>query len=240
MGARGRRSTTAVAAVAVVIGGLSLAGVLAATTDTARTGEARYSTGQFDGLETADVQLAQASGSSLEECGPWEEDLSTPFLTFADSGTLEALEVPVCLRNNSPNAILLSLAVQDLVDDELDCTGTEGDDGFDPTCGPDLEDPDTSRGELSDVLVAGIRVCPAPGVEAGPPFQLGTLAGLAETEAEIGVLEVGESFVMCLSVGAATASDSDRRRSQSDEVRWRFAFVAEAGDGTVIVGEPTS
>jgi hypothetical protein len=224
----------------VVVGGLSLAGVLAVTTDTARTGEARYSTGQFEEPAAVDLQLAEASGPALEDCGPWAEDLTTPLVSFSDEAVITGLEVPVCFRNNSAEPVVVSVTTEDLVDDELACTGAEGDAGVDDTCGPDASDPDTSRGELSDVLVVGIRTCPTPGVEVGPPFQLGTLASITETPYEIGAVGAGEAFVFCLSLGAAGASDGDRRVAQTDEVRWRFAFVGEPGDGTVVVGEPSA
>lgn len=130
-----RRSTLltlmALGAVITLIGG---SGLFAALVDTATTGTNSVSSRSL--APVADLQIA--SGSRPGDagpiiCGDFTENLTTGLYTISDlQPTTEHLRF-VCLRNAGSAQVTVSVAVVELANVDVECTGDEAE--YDPTCG---------------------------------------------------------------------------------------------------------
>lgn len=207
----------------VVTGLLGVAGVFAAGSDTATTGENDIESGEIERRE-ADIQLASASFGLSDpeqhltvECNDdWSDDLATGVLS-GDVDQFDDYDFTMgvlCLRNVGTEAVDVAWSTFDVVDEELACsTGEE-----DGACG-DL-------GELSQHLTIdlGDNLGDEPLCRIGTPT---TPAAAAEAATPLVTLEPGQTVGLC----THALWDGDAS-SQTDRVRFRLRFEAVTGDVT--------
>ena len=227
-GARRRRPILAsLTTLGVVTGLLGVAGVFAAGSDRATTGENDVISGEL-GLpgEDVDLELASAtfdSSSGVLTCGEdWSDDLNTGVVTSGGqvidgqyAGVDQFDEGYLCVRNVGDGPADLSVRVVDLVDTELDCSNGEA--ATDETCG-------AGTGELSSHLVTGMQTGDSACVDiAGGAL---TVAQLTEDFLRLGVLQPQQVLGLCpFAYWEAAAS------SQSDQASWRYAFDGALSSG---------
>lgn len=212
---------------AMVVAGLGLTvsllsgGIFAVFTDRATTGQNDASTRAE--ARAADLKLATAekdAASGVYQCGDFVDDLVSGLISTADLQPSSAVSSYACLRNDGSAEVTVEVAVIDLVDLDVACTGDEAAAG-DTTCG------DNQLGEASPALFSGVaRENCASGANIG--FVAPTLAEHSQTPIGlpgfIATLAPGETACLRLSVGYLA---EDRQITQSDLATWRYAF-----DGT--------
>lgn len=219
-GARRRRPLLAsLTTLGVVTGLLGVAGVFAAGSDTATTGENDIASGELEFPE-ADIQLASASFGLSDpdqhltvECNDdWSDDLATGVLS-GDVDQVEDYDFEMgvlCLRNAGTEAVDVAWSTFDVVDEELGCSFGEED----GACG--------DVGELSQHLAIdlGDNLGEEPLCRVATP----TTPAAAQAPTPLVTLEPGQSVGLC----THAIWDGDAS-SQSDRVRFRILFEALSG-----------
>lgn len=245
-GAKRRRPFLAsLATLGVATSLLGVAGVFAASTDSARTelnDAFSGQTGGGGGDGHVDLQLATASmdyETSTFTCNDdWSDNLASGVINsggnelgtdFPGYGPFD--EGYLCIRNIGDDPAAVSMTASDLVDSEVFCSPGEAT-APDPTCG-------TGEGELSHDLVIAAYTA-VPGVEANNCISSAatssTLRQLYDGDA-IGLESLSPGQVIGLCPGAFWSASAV---SQSDHATWRFVFNAIADtepDPTACAGE---
>ena len=200
---------------------LGSAGLFAALTDTAYTGDNSVNTAPLDG--SADLRLATASvANELTTCGTFDDDLSTGLLSVTDLVPMLAVDTPFCVRNDGIAMVDLTAAAVDLSDVDPSCTGDEADYG-DETCGTGGD----GSGELAPVLnILWTELDCFTG--ATSIVASGTLSAHVANAVDLLPLGAGETACYRVQVVYADEAPAAVQIAQSDTATWRFRFDAAA------------
>ncbi len=193
-----------------IVSGVSATGVLAPTTDSARTGTAEkelVQTGVFPTLVNVDLQLG------ADGCAAFSEDLTTPIATITDVTTRSFTATnPSCIRNVGTTATRIELRV------------LPGSIAFtDDACSPN-EASAVPLGCSEDRLSDNIDFTLSPPVGSCPAFDqtsgLASIAGGRIWSTSEKLAPGTECFysVLIKNVRPLTLAD------QTDSVRWQFEF----------------
>lgn len=208
-----RRPALVTASIAgVVIALLGLAGVFAASTDRATTGENAYQTDAFDDPQQGDVDLVIAAQDSEGGCGTYADNLTTGLFSYEATGGEFLQQAIVCLANQGDASGPLSVSVIDLDDRDVDCTGSES--TVDDTCGTNA----AGSGELSGILDVEFQDCTTEEV-----YPARTLEDLSATSTALGTLDPEQERCFFVSIYPPEGEAEDRL-VQTDRATWRFAF----------------
>ena len=199
-------------------------GLFAALTDSAHTGTNSVNSAALP--PSADLKLATApiTAGSVHDCGTYADDLASGLFGPQDitSGIGYGPMADLCIKNQGSAPVSLSMAVDQLTDTDVACTGDEAANG-DASCGND------GAGELSSVVTINFtEVDCATGsfVDGFGPYVLASLAG---SPVALGQLAPGQ--VRCFGPGViypSTADPTAIQRAQSDTTTWRFVFTGQA------------
>lgn len=239
-GARRRRPLLAsLTSLGAAVSLLGAAGVFAAGTDRATTGENSVESGEIERPPEPSVDLEIASATYVHEtndftCGEdWGQDLTTGVIAAGDPLPYpdfpDYWEGSLCLRNVGTAVAEVTLTAFDVVDTEVACSPGEAEAG-DATCG-------TGVGELSAAAYT-LPYLARPGTDdpqncyqLPAEHRFASLADLQSPDAAplpVAVLPPGEAIGVCPGVQLVVSD-----RVQSDHVSWRYAFDA-------VVATPTS
>ena len=149
-------------------------------------------------------------------CERYRENLPTMVTASGLEPGTSTDTVTVCTRSKGADDTRLTLAVSDVVETDVACTGDEGD--VDATCGAD------QAGELGANLTVRLAVQP----KCKGPFGAARTVGFTElaTGAVLVAPVVKQHQVDCVAVTLAYAASPVEAvsRAQTDRVRWRYVF----------------
>ena len=216
------RLTLVLGVLVTILGGT---GVFAVFTDQARAESNRISSGEL--ASAADLKLAYGDYDPTVngyECAGFQDDLTSPvsFGSEVQPGW-GSPDTVYCLQNAGAAPIDLSLAVTDLLDLEVACTGDEG--ALDLSCGPGFE------GELSpllDISTSPIE-CDTAIVGPGRGDSFGALTQNATALPGDATLAPGEVACWSIRIRYPDLIPAEMvQRAQSDSVNWTFVFTGTA------------
>jgi predicted ribosomally synthesized peptide with SipW-like signal peptide len=216
------RLTLMLGVLVTILGGT---GVFAVFSDQARAGTNDFSSGEL--APAADLKLAYGEvDPTIDQvnCGAFQDNLTSLFSfgTNVQPGYTSG-ETTYCLQNAGAAPVDTSLAVTDLINRELACTGDEG--SLDLTCGQG------AQGELSPLLdiVIGEIACDTATPSDRRATSFAALSGGAESLPGTAILAPGEVGCWTILVQYPRALPADViQRAQSDIVHWTFVFTGTA------------
>jgi hypothetical protein len=219
----------AVIAAGSVITGVSTTGVIAPTTDAARTGavtKENVETGVFD--RAVDLQLATTVGLT---CGDFTDDLDGPMFSWAiadrDLPPFSMEFGRICLRNAGSEATRIRIRTADIVGTDVTCEPDEA-----PACegNGDLE----LRTQIPFLDAGDPAECPdgfenwlvVSGVDAPNDTGRWVLSADSEPVTLESVTELGAGATCVYSFRLLTLYDPDPipYEAQTDRLEWRFRF----------------
>ena len=201
-----------------VIGGT---GLIAALSDTARSGTNTVESAPMAG--SADLQIAPASSAGgVVSCGQFEENLTTGFYTAQNvTPGYNPPGVFYCVQNMGSQGVSLSVMADELSDVEVACTGDEDVLG-DATCSAG------QQGELSAVLELNYSVLPTcDASNIGAPRGT-TLEANATTPIQLDTLGPGIGKCYLINLSYPAGAGPAIQRSQSDRATWRFRWTGQS------------
>ncbi len=195
-----------------IVSAVSATGVLAPTTDTAKTGvneKELVQTGVFPVVANVDLQLG------ADGCAAWQENLSTPVVTLVGITTASFSSAnTVCIRNIGTTATRLQLRVLPGSVAFTDDACSPGEDVADPQgCTVDRLSAKTNFGAPS----ATTPGCPAFDQSTGTPSIAGTRT--YSSTATLGSNLACDYTIIVSNGSPLTLAD------QTDSVRWQFEFL---------------
>lgn len=216
------RLTLVLGVLVTILGGT---GVFAVFTDQAREELNQISSGEL--ASAADLKLAYGDYDPVADlfvCDGFQDNLTSQFSFGTDvQPGYTSGETAYCLQNAGAAPVDTSLAVADLVDRELACTGDEG--ALDLTCGQG------AQGDLSpllDIVIAAVECDTAtPGERRGASFA--ALSEGAEALPGNAILAPGEVGCWTIAIQYPTLFPAEMiQKAQSDIVHWTFVFTGTA------------
>ena len=169
------------------------------------------------GSQAADPAVdVQVSVLDARKCRPFAEQLPVLFEAGGLQPDDRTPRVDVCVRNKGRMSAVLALAVVERTESEVACTGDEP--PVDPTCAAG------QPGELGDSLIVLVTTqadCRGP---TTAPIEL-PLVGLESAPVVLdAALRPNRTTCVGLQLEYRPASAEAAAASQTDNVRWRFAF----------------
>lgn len=187
---------------------LGISGIaLALLSDTAKTGKGSMSTRSVQ--ESMNLKLAAVASPDCTGA-TYSDDLTTDLFSLTDAApsSSPAAVGYLCVENTGAQTTSLNVAVANLVNVEIACTGDEA--LVDTTCAPG------AAGEAG--IYSRVQLGPCP---SGVSNQLGLDA---ETTASLGNMAGGETRCLRWAVLYSPSSQSQELQSQSDKVSFNLAF----------------
>ena len=196
---RGRRAGLAVVVVLAVAGIPTVAGARN-DDDAGKKDRVELTVGLHDG----------------DRCRPDGDELPTMVSEAALQPGDSTAPVTVCARSKGGADTRLSLAVTEVTETDLACTGDEA--AVDTTCGGG------QPGELADQLVVSVATQPKCKGRYGPARTL-DFSELATTATVVApVMKHNQVDCITLAIAYPSPSAEAAALAQSDRVRWRYAF----------------
>lgn len=195
-----------------IVSAVSATGVLAPTTDTAKTGVSEkelVQTGVFPAVVNVDLQLG------ADGCAGWQENLATPIVTLIGITTVSFSSTNnVCIRNIGTTATRLQLRVLPGSVDFIDDACTPGETVADPQgCTVDRLSAKTNFAAPTSTTAG----CPAFDQSVGTPSIAGTR--VYSTTATLATNIACDYSIIVSNGSPLTVAD------QTDSVRWQFEFL---------------